>query len=106
MKSYYYFLALATYVISFLICFNICLKVNIEKFIRGKISRRVSLVIIAFLFSIVGPLMIDGLNIAKEYRFLIDGFLVFGPATALFVWALPAKLNRNNQWVIINTSKD
>ncbi|WP_275298969.1 hypothetical protein [Clostridium sp. YIM B02500] len=39
--------------------------------------------------------MIDCLNIAKEYRSSIDGFFVFGPATALFVWALPAKLNRN-----------
>ncbi|OCA97722.1 hypothetical protein [Clostridium beijerinckii] len=95
MKSYYYFLALATYVVSFLICFNICLKVDIEKFIRGKIIRRVGLVIIAFLFSIVSSLMIDCLNIAKEYRSSIDGFFVFGPATALFVWALPAKLNRN-----------
>ncbi|ALB45580.1 hypothetical protein [Clostridium beijerinckii] len=95
MKSYYYFLALATYVVSFLICFNICLKVDIEKFIRGKIIRRVGLVIIAFLFSIVGSLIIDCLNIAKGYRSSIDGFFIFGPATALFVWALPAKLNRN-----------
>ncbi len=96
MKSYYYFLALVTYVISFLICFNICLKVDIEKFICGKISRRVCLVIIALLFSIIGSLAIDSLNIAREYRSLIDCFFVAGPATALFVWAIPVKLNRNH----------
>ncbi|GEP66186.1 hypothetical protein [Clostridium beijerinckii] len=96
MKSYYYFLALATYVVSFLICFNICLKVDIEKFICDKISRRVCLVIIAFLFSSVGSLVINGLNIAREYRSLIDCFFIAGPATALFVWAIPVKINRNH----------
>ena len=95
MKSYYYFLALATYVVSFLICFNICLKLDIEKFISGKTSRRVCLVLIAFLFSIIGSLIIDGLNITKEYQSLIDSFFVAGPATAIFVWALPVKLNKS-----------
>jgi len=95
MKSYYYFVALATYIVSFLICFNVGLKLDIEKFISGKTIRRVSLVLIAFLVSIVGSLIIDGLNITKECRLLIDSFVVAGPATSLFVWALPVKLNRN-----------
>lgn len=95
MKSYYYFVALAIYIVSFSIFFNVGLKLDIEKFIGGKTSRRVGLVLIAFLFSTVGSLIIDGLNIAKEYAFLIDSFVVAGPSTSLFVWALPVKLNRN-----------
>ncbi|MFW2488591.1 hypothetical protein [Clostridium chromiireducens] len=95
MKGYYYFVATATFIISFLICFNVGLKLDIEKFISGKMIRRIGLVLISFLFNIVGSLIIENLNITKEYRFLIESFFVIGPATAIFVWALPVKLNRN-----------
>ena len=95
MKSYYYFVGLATYIVSFLICFNVGLKLDVEKFISGKTSRRVGFVLIAFLFSIVGSLIIDDLNIAKEYQSLIYNFVVVGPATAISVWALPVKLNKS-----------
>lgn len=94
MKSYYYFVALAAYIVSFLICFNVGLKLDVEKFISGKISRRVGLVLISYLFSSVGLLIIDSLNITKEYQFLIESLFVGGPATAIFVWALPVKLNK------------
>jgi Na+-transporting methylmalonyl-CoA/oxaloacetate decarboxylase beta subunit len=95
MKSYYYLGAIAAYIISFLICFNVGSKLDIEKFISDKTIRRVGLVLIAFLFSIFGSLIIDGLNITKEYQILIDSFFVAGPATSIFVWALPVKLNRD-----------
>jgi hypothetical protein len=95
MKSYCYFLGIATYIVSFLICFNIGLKLDIEKFISGKTRRRVGLVLISFLFNIIGSLIINSLNVTKEYRFLIDSSFIFGPATSLFIWALPVKLNGN-----------
>lgn len=38
MKGYYYFVATATFIISFLICFNVGLKLDIEKFIASKIK--------------------------------------------------------------------
>ena len=89
------FLGLATGFASCLTVKFLCKKLDIEKFISGKTSRRVGLVLIAFLFNIIGSLIINRLNVTTEYRFLSDSSFIFGPATSLFIWALPVKLNGN-----------
>lgn len=93
MKSYYYLLTLVAYIISFLIFFNIGLKLDIEKFISGKKFRRIGLFLFSYLFGIIGYLIIGDLNLAKEYQTLIDSF-VASLSTAILVWALPVKLNK------------
>ncbi|WP_160687115.1 hypothetical protein [Clostridium sp. C2-6-12] len=95
MKGYFYLLAIGAYIISFLICFNICLKLDVEKFINSKISRRIGMILASFIISIAGVLIIDSLNIAREYQLMVKGFFVYGPTTSLLVWALPVKSNRN-----------
>jgi fucose permease len=94
MKSYYYLLGIGAYLISFLIWFNICLKLDVEKFINSKMSKRIGMILASFILSIVGILIIDSLNIAKEYQLIVKGFFVYGPTTSLLVWALPVKSNR------------
>ena len=93
--KYFYLVSLAAYIISYLIFFNLCNKLGLEKLISPKTSRRIILFVITFLFSFVGFLITDSLNITKEYRSLIDSFFIYGPAMALFVFVLPVKLNRN-----------
>lgn len=93
--KHYYLVSLAAYIVSFLIFFNLCNKLGLEKLISPKTSRRIILFVIAFLFGFLGSLITNSLNITKEYRLLIDSLFVCGPATALTVCALPAKLNRN-----------
>jgi hypothetical protein len=83
--------------VSFLICFNICLKLDVEKLINSKISRRIWLILASFIIGIVGSLIIDGLNISREYQLIVKGLFIYGPSTSLLVWALPVKSNRNQK---------
>lgn len=97
-KSHFILFALGTNIISFLICFNIGLKLDVEKiFIKNKIKRRIGMILASFILSIGGALIIESFNIAKEYQFIIKSFFVYGPTTSLFIWALPVKLNSNQQ---------
>ena len=94
MKSYYILGGFAAYIISYLILFSIYKKFNLEKLISGKTRIRISLFLIAILYGSVASFITDSLNITRDFRYLINGFFVIGPTTALIVFALPVNNNK------------
>lgn len=88
----YYVLGIATYVAVYMIFYFIYTKLDLEKFLIGKTSRRIALFMIAIIFGIGGYSITDNLNIAKEYQLLVNSLFV-GPLSALIVFILPVKSN-------------
>lgn len=94
MRNHYILAGFAAYIISYLMLFFLYQRLDLEKLISRRTSIRIALFLIAIMYGIVSFSIINSLTIIGEYRFIISGFFVTGPVTALVVFVLPVNRNK------------
>ncbi len=88
-----FLMGLLAYIISYGIFYFLYRELGAKKLIKHKISKRVSLLLIVFLFYMAGISIADSFNIAKEYHFLFIGLFI-GPTIALIPFIIPINNNK------------
>lgn len=88
-----FLMGLVAYIISYGIFYFLYRKLGAKKLINHKISKRVGLFLIAFIFYMAGISVTDSFDITKEYHFLFIGLFI-GPTIALLPFIVPINNNK------------